>query len=85
MSPNEATMGQKADLDFMRVFGCNCFAHVPKEKRNKLDDTATKCKFPKLDGQGLFGWHQYMFQGGALPLCPEEVGYTSGRLDDPRN
>ncbi len=29
MSPYEVTMGQKPDLDFMRVFGCNCFAHVP--------------------------------------------------------
>ena len=45
MSPYEVTMGQKPDLDFMRVFGCNCFAHVPKEKRNKLEGTATKCKF----------------------------------------
>jgi hypothetical protein len=30
MSPYEATMGQQPDLDFMRIFGCNCFAHVPK-------------------------------------------------------
>ncbi len=28
----------------MRVFGCTCFAHVPKERRSKLDDTAVKCK-----------------------------------------
>jgi hypothetical protein len=42
MSP---TMDQKPDLDFMCVFGSNCFAHVPKEKRNKSDNTATKCNF----------------------------------------
>jgi hypothetical protein len=45
MSSYEATMGQNPDLDFLCVFGCNCFVHVPKEKRNKLDDTSIKCKF----------------------------------------
>jgi hypothetical protein len=45
MSPYEATMGQKPDLDFMRVFGCNCFVQIPKEKRNKLDDASIKCNF----------------------------------------
>jgi hypothetical protein len=45
MSPYEATTGQRPDLDFMCIFGCNCFAHAPKEKRNKLDDTTAKCKF----------------------------------------
>jgi hypothetical protein len=38
-------LGQKHDSDFMRVFGCNCFVHVPKEKRNKIDDTSIKCNF----------------------------------------
>jgi hypothetical protein len=26
-----------------------------------------------------------MFQGGILPLCPEEVGYSCGCFNDPRN
>ena len=43
-SPFEATFKQKPDLDFMRVFGCISFAHVPKQKRSKLDDTAVKCR-----------------------------------------
>ncbi|GAB9477113.1 hypothetical protein Gpo141_00014172 [Globisporangium polare] len=29
----------------MRVFGCECFAHVPKQKRLKLDDSGVKCRF----------------------------------------
>ncbi len=44
-SPYEATLKIKPDLAFMRVFGYTCFAHVPKEIRSKLDDTAVKCKF----------------------------------------
>ena len=43
-SPIEATMKQKPDLEFMRVFGCICYAHVPKQRRFKLDDTAVKCR-----------------------------------------
>ena len=42
-SPFEATMNQKPDLDAMRVFGCICYSHVPKQKRSKLSDTAVKC------------------------------------------
>ena len=30
-SPMEMTMGQKPDLESMRVFGCICFARVPKQ------------------------------------------------------
>jgi hypothetical protein len=29
----------------MKVFGCICYAHVPDEKRTKLDARATKCLF----------------------------------------
>ena len=29
----------------MRVFGESCYAHIPKEKRKKLDDTGEKCYF----------------------------------------
>ncbi len=42
-SPCDATMKIKPNLAFMRVLGCVCFAHVPKERR-KFDDTAVKCK-----------------------------------------
>ncbi|POM70436.1 Integrase catalytic core protein [Phytophthora palmivora] len=32
-------------LDHMRVFGTECYAHVPKQQRKKLDDTGVKCVF----------------------------------------
>ena len=34
-SPIELTMDQKPDLASMRFFGCICFPHVPKQKRQK--------------------------------------------------
>ena len=43
-SPMESTLDQKPDLESLRVFGCICYAHVPKQKRSKLSDTATKCR-----------------------------------------
>ncbi|CAI5744809.1 unnamed protein product [Peronospora destructor] len=32
-------------MDHMRVFGSQCYAHVTKEKREKLDDSGVKCYF----------------------------------------
>ena len=40
----ESTLDQKPDLESMRVFGCICYAHVPKQKRTKLSDVAMKCR-----------------------------------------
>jgi hypothetical protein len=36
---------RKASLSHLKVFGCDAFVHVPKEKRNKLDNKAIKCIF----------------------------------------
>ena len=44
-SPFEIVFKKEPRLDHMRVFGEQCYAHVPKEKRKKLDDTGVKCYF----------------------------------------
>ena len=41
----ELADGRKPDLENMKVFGCVCYAHVPDEKRKKLDVKAMKCIF----------------------------------------
>ncbi|GAB9477250.1 reverse transcriptase, partial [Globisporangium polare] len=38
-TPYEETFKRKFEYKSMRVFGCECFAHVPKQKRLKLDDS----------------------------------------------
>jgi hypothetical protein len=44
-TPHEVWFGKNPSLSHLRVFGCNAFVHVPKEKRNKLDNKAVKCIF----------------------------------------
>ena len=35
--PMEAITGQKVSLDHLRVFGCPAFAHIPADRRQKMD------------------------------------------------
>ena len=37
--------GRSASYSHLKVFRCKAFAHVPKEKRSKLDDKAMPCIF----------------------------------------
>ncbi|KAI4347727.1 hypothetical protein L6164_008511 [Bauhinia variegata] len=39
-TPCEAWFGFKPSLDFLKVFGCLCYSHVPQVKRDKLDKRA---------------------------------------------
>ena len=36
-NPQEVWTGKKPSLSHLRVFGCDAYVHVPKEKRTKLD------------------------------------------------
>ncbi|GLI66230.1 hypothetical protein VaNZ11_009969 [Volvox africanus] len=42
VTPHEAFMGVKPDISHLRVFGSTAYAHVPKEKRNKLQPVSKK-------------------------------------------
>jgi hypothetical protein len=44
-TPQEAWSGRKPDVSHMRVFGCKAFAHVPNEKRTKLQSKSMPCVF----------------------------------------
>ena len=46
-TPYEVWSGQKPSVAHLRVFGCEAFMHVPKEKRSKLDN--------KAENASLFG------------------------------
>ena len=45
MTPNEVWSGKKPSISHIKLFGCNAFVHVPKEKRSKLDKKELKCIF----------------------------------------
>lgn len=44
-TPYELWFGKRATVDNFKVFGSVVFAHIPKQKRRKLDKKATKCIF----------------------------------------
>ncbi|CAM8975323.1 unnamed protein product [Rhodiola kirilowii] len=45
ITPQEAWNGGKPDVDHFKIFGCIAFAHIPDQKRKKLDDKGEKCVF----------------------------------------
>lgn len=45
MTPEEAWNGRRLSVEHFRMFGCIAYAHVPDEKRKKLDDKGEKCVF----------------------------------------
>lgn len=45
MTPEEAWNGRKSVADHFRIFGCIAYAHIPDEKRKKLDAKGEKCVF----------------------------------------
>jgi len=39
----ESWSGVKPTINYFRVFGCVAHAHIPDQKRSKLDDKSKKC------------------------------------------
>jgi hypothetical protein len=44
-TPHEAWTSKKPSLVHLRVFGCDTYVHVLKEKRSKMDNKTKKCIF----------------------------------------
>ena len=45
MTSEEAWSGRRPTVDYFKIFGCITYAHVPDEKRKKLDDKVEKYIF----------------------------------------
>ncbi|KAJ0809226.1 putative RNA-directed DNA polymerase [Helianthus annuus] len=43
ITPQEAWNGEKPNVEDLRVWGCLAYAHIPKEKRTKLDSKGMRC------------------------------------------
>ena len=54
-TPQEVWTGKKPSISHLRVFGCDAYVHVPKEKRTKLDSKSKKCIFIEYK-DGLKGY-----------------------------
>ena len=48
MTLEEAWAEHKLAIDHFRIFGCITYAHIPDEKRKKLDDKGVKCVFLRV-------------------------------------
>jgi len=44
MTPYEAWMKKKSQVNHLDVFGCDAYAHIPKDERQKLDVSQNKKK-----------------------------------------
>ncbi|GKV04743.1 hypothetical protein SLEP1_g16856 [Rubroshorea leprosula] len=51
MTPREAWTRHRPAVDYFRSFGCIASAHVPNQKRSKLDDKGEKCIFLGVSDQ----------------------------------
>ena len=54
-TPHELWTGKKPSLSHLRVFGCDAYVHIPKEKRTKLDNKSERCIFIRYK-DGLKGY-----------------------------
>lgn len=58
MTPYEALTGKKPNVADLHTFGSDCYAHVPKDERAKLDSKSRKCIFLGY-GDRLKGYRLY--------------------------
>ena len=54
--PKELWSGHKVSYDRLRIFGCEAYAHIPKELRSKLEPKSRKCIFIGYGQEGEFGY-----------------------------
>lgn len=57
-TPEEAWSGTKPKVDYFRVFGCIAHAHIPDQRRIKLDDKSKKCVFLGVSDESK-AWRLY--------------------------
>ena len=44
-NPGDAFLGEKPEVNHLRIFGCLVDVHIQKEKRSKLNPSGRKCIF----------------------------------------
>lgn len=79
MTPYEALHGRKPNVGHLRVFGCSCFAHIPRDERRKLDVVSRRCVFvgygSEVKGYRLFDPAQRrVFFSRDVKFNDQEVG-----------
>eukprot|EP00253_Pinus_taeda_P002533 PITA_02533 len=76
-NPQEVWTGKNPSLSHLRVFGCDAYIHVPKEKRTKLDSKFQKCIFIG----GSIEQFYVKTREGALEIVKRVFKYLCGTSD----
>ena len=58
MTPLQAFSGKKPSTAHLRIFGCECFVHVPNANKTKWDPKSSKCIFLGYSEEEK-GYHLY--------------------------
>jgi hypothetical protein len=75
-SAYEAWTGKKPTVSHLRVFGCDAYAHVPKDERGKLDQKAKKYTFVGY-GEETKGYRLYKSVRGKI-IFSRDVVFNEG-------
>ena len=70
--PKEEWLGKKISHSHIRVFGCEAYVHVPKEKRQKLDPKSQKGIFVGY-GEDRFGFEIWDPVGKKIIRCRDVI------------
>ncbi|KAI5352878.1 hypothetical protein L3X38_005770 [Prunus dulcis] len=76
-TPFEAYSGRKPGVKHLKVFGSLCYAHVPKQQRQKLDFASKRCIFLGY-GSCEKGYRLYNIETGKLTEIREEEQGAEG-------
>jgi len=71
-TPQEVWIGKKPSLSHMRVFGCDTYVPVPKEKKTKLDSKFERCIFIGYK-DGLKGYKLWNQETRRVVYSPDVV------------
>ncbi|KAF3670456.1 putative acetylajmalan esterase-like [Capsicum annuum] len=79
--PDRVWFGKNVFSDYLRVFGCKSFVHVPNDKRSKLEVKTRQCIFIGY-GQDEFGYHFYDPVEKKLVRSHDVVFFEDQSIDD---
>ena len=75
-TPYEVVFGKKPNLSHVRVFGCDAYVHVPKEKRGKLDNKFKKNIFVGYK-KGVKGYKPWNLESNTIVYSRDVVFHES--------
>ena len=79
--PNKVWTGKHVSYDHLRVFGCKCSVHIPKDERSKLDMKSHYCIFLGY-GQDEFGYRLYNPVAKKLVRSRDVIFFEDETIED---